>query len=142
MTLLPDSNAVIKTLEMQQAIIARMASSSASVKTWCITLVSAIVAFSADNGKPKVLLVAIIPIVLFFFLDVYYLCLERYFRAKYELFSVHVQNAQAAQEELFEIGKPTLVYSDFLSSAISWSIWPYYLPLILSVPIIAYILSK
>jgi len=38
-------------LTILQAVIQRMASNSASSKTWCVTLVSAILVIVADKGK-------------------------------------------------------------------------------------------
>ena len=48
---LPDhsDNAVIKTMEMYQAIITRMAANSAACKKWCIPLVTAILVFAVKE---------------------------------------------------------------------------------------------
>lgn len=78
-----DSQAVQAHLGIMQDVIQRMASNSASCKTWCITLVSAILVVVADKGKPEYAWLALIPTVLFFALDAYYLALEKMFRLSY-----------------------------------------------------------
>lgn len=47
-----NSQAIQTHLEITQSVIQRMAVNSASCKTWCITLVSAILVIVADKGKP------------------------------------------------------------------------------------------
>lgn len=71
-----------------QAIINRMASNCASCKTWCITLVSAIlvIGFDKEKGNPKYFLIASIPVILFFILDAFYLSLEKILRKSHEDF--------------------------------------------------------
>ena len=65
-------------LEMIQSNIERMAANSANCKTWMVTIVSAMMALQCTiddlNGW---ILLGILPIVLFWYLDVYYLHLER-----------------------------------------------------------------
>ena len=81
-----NSQAVQAHLSITQSVIQRMASNSTSCKTWCITLVSAILVVVADKGKPRYALIAVIPTVLFLVLDCYYLALERMFRRSYNSF--------------------------------------------------------
>lgn len=69
-----------------QAIITRMAANSANCKGWCVTLVSAIFVLGIDREKPIALLVALIPVFIFWFLDSYYLQLEREFRESFAKF--------------------------------------------------------
>lgn len=65
-------------IEMLQGNIERMAGNSANCKTWMVTIVSALIALqcSIDDSNWWILL-GILPIVLFWYLDVYYLHLER-----------------------------------------------------------------
>lgn len=69
----PDSSSVQSYLNTLQGIVSRMAGNSANCKTWCITLVSAILVAIADKAKPNYGWLALIPIVVFLFLDAYYL---------------------------------------------------------------------
>jgi len=74
-------------LEMMQGNIERMAANSANCKTWMVTIVSALMALQctiqALNGW---ILLGILPTVLFWYLDVYYLHLERGMRNRETLF--------------------------------------------------------
>ena len=65
-------------IEMLQDNIERMAGNSANCKTWMVTIVSALIALqcSIDDLNWWILL-GILPIVLFWYLDVYYLHLQR-----------------------------------------------------------------
>ena len=68
---------------MIQSIITRMNQNSFMLKGWMITIVSALLAIYADKGNIAYLLVAIFPILVFWFLDAYYLQQERKFRGIY-----------------------------------------------------------
>jgi hypothetical protein len=74
----------LKHLEMTQAIITRMANNSFVIKGWCVTLVSALIALSLQNSNPKFIGVALIPVLIFWFLDAYFLRQERLFRKLYD----------------------------------------------------------
>lgn len=69
----------IKHLEMIQGIITRMNQNSFMLKGWMITIVSALLAIYADKGNIGYLIVSIFPILVFWFLDAYYLQQERKF---------------------------------------------------------------
>ena len=73
----------IKHLEMIQNVINRMASNSFMLKGWTVTLVVATFTLLYENTSIKSLFVAIVPIVLFWGLDAYYLMLERLYRRLY-----------------------------------------------------------
>ena len=68
-------------LQMMQSNIERMASNSANCKTWLITIVSGFLAIGCNvtalNGW---ILITLVPIIMFWYLDGYYLSLERGFR--------------------------------------------------------------
>lgn len=73
-------------LAMIQAIIARMASNSFALKTLSVTLVAGIVALVGAVQKPSVLyvLAALLPVLVFWWLDASYLRLERLYRKLYD----------------------------------------------------------
>ena len=71
-----ESPAVQSHLAMLQGVIGRLAGNSASCKTWCVSLVSALAVVVAQSGKVQLLLIAALPILLFAALDSYYLGLE------------------------------------------------------------------
>lgn len=70
-------------LKMLQAVITRMASNSFMVKGWCVTLVSALIALSAKDAKYMVF-VAFLPVLMFWWLDAFFLRQERLFRKLYD----------------------------------------------------------
>ena len=73
----------MKHLEFIQAIITRMNTNSFLIKGWSITLVSALLALYASNKHVAYIFIAIIPTIIFWFLDSYYLQQERKFRGLY-----------------------------------------------------------
>jgi hypothetical protein len=73
----------IKHLDFIQGVVNRMGSNSFQMKGWMITIVSALLAFYSSSGQKSVLLFAILPTVLFWGLDTYYLQQERKFRGMY-----------------------------------------------------------
>lgn len=73
----------LKHLEMIQGIINRMASNSFALKGWAVTLVAGIFALASKDTDKTYFLIAYVPIVVFWFLDSYYLMQERLFRSLY-----------------------------------------------------------
>ena len=125
-----DSPSVQSHLNMQQGVINRLASNSASCKTWCVTLVSAIVVVVAEHDRPKLLYTALIPIILFFALDAYYLGLERSFRSAYGDFVRKLHAGLATVEDVFILhptfGRPPRLLGIVLRAMLSVSVWPFY----------------
>lgn len=76
-------NNKIKHLEFIQSTITRMNQNSFQIKGWMITLVSALLALYASSEKVVYILIAIVPTIMFWFLDAYYLQQERRFRGVY-----------------------------------------------------------
>lgn len=128
-----NSQAVQAHLTIIQSIIQRMASNSASCKTWCITIVSAILVVVADKGKPNYVLIAIIPILLFLFLDTYYLALEKSFRNSYGDFIEKLHRSLLVVSDFFVVNPKGDLICEFFNSLISISIWPFYLVLLIMV---------
>ena len=76
-------NNKIKHLEFIQSTITRMNQNSFQIKGWMITLVSAVLALYASSEKVVYILIAIVPAIVFWLLDAYYLQQERRFRGVY-----------------------------------------------------------
>ena len=74
----------MKHMEMIQAVITRMASNSFALKGWAVTLVAALFALSGKDANPTYFLVAYIPVLVFWYLDAFYLMQERLYRNLYE----------------------------------------------------------
>lgn len=70
-------------MEMIQGIINRMGGNSFSLKGWAVTLVAGIFALASKDTDKMYFLIAYVPIVVFWFLDAFYLLQERLYRALY-----------------------------------------------------------
>jgi hypothetical protein len=125
-----DSASVTSYLTIIQGVIARMATNSASCKTWCVTLVSAVIVIIADKGKPSYVWISAIPIVLFLVLDSYYLALERLFRALYNTFIRKLHAGTATVEDVFFLAPRSGIAAttkEILLAMSSIAVWPFYI---------------
>lgn len=122
------SEEVIAHLSMMQGVVTRMAENSRSCKVWCVTLVAAALVLVARTGEPRHALIALIPTLLFLFLDGYYLALERAFIASQNAFVDKLHKGELAPAAIYKVA-PTgmglrLVLRCLFSSV---SILPFYL---------------
>lgn len=139
-----ESESVKTYLPIIQGVISRMANNSANCKTWCVTIVTALFALAIDKGKPRALLLGLIPLGLFFFLDAYYLSLEHDFRKIYNSFVAKLRAADpTAAGDVYDL---SLTNNCFLQRAKatarqvgSFSILPFYV-LILITLLLTYVL--
>src|SRR5450830_2201818 len=67
-----------------QGVINRMGSNSFMIKGWCIALVAAIFALSADKANAAFAYLALFPLVIFWGLDTFFLRQEKMYRKLYE----------------------------------------------------------
>lgn len=74
----------IKYLEMIQGIINRMANNSFLLKGWAVSIVAGIFALAGKTTNNMYILFTVVPIIIFYFLDAYYLQQERLYRVLYE----------------------------------------------------------
>ena len=74
----------IKHLEFVQNVITRMNANSFQLKSWMITIVSALLALFADSEKVLYVFVAVVPVIVFWCLDAYYLKRETLYRKLYQ----------------------------------------------------------
>lgn len=128
-----NSQAVQSHLSMLQNVIHRMAGNSSACKTWCITLVSAILVVVADKNKPDYIFISLIPIILFLLLDTYYLAFERGFRESYNVFIKRLHHGGIRSVDLFEMKPGGNFFHYLCSSILSFSVWPFYSSLALTV---------
>ena len=109
----------IKHLEFIQAIITRMNSNSFQIKNWAITIIAAFLALYASGSNPEYILAAIVPTLVFWLLDAYYLQQERMFRALY--------NDVATERRAADFRMPINEYGQsFWSTFFSRTIWVLY----------------
>jgi len=103
----------IKHLEFIQAVITRMNANSFQLKGWSIAIVSALLALYANSNNVIYIFVAIIPTLLFWGLDAYYLQQERKFRGVYNNVS-GLKNDTKIQKNLLTLSHPILYFFDLL----------------------------
>ena len=136
-----DSQAVHVHLEITQSVVQRMASNSASCKTWCITLVSAILVIVAEKGNSRYGFVALIPTLCFCGLDTYYLSLERMFRISYNEFVEKLHEGKLGATDLYAVAPSGKLLQTFVAACRSYSIWPFYGMLFLVVMIAVWLIN-
>jgi hypothetical protein len=126
----PDNDpAAVEHLKMIQAVITRLAGNSAQCKTWCITIVSAIIAFAGTTKNEAIVAVAIVPLLIFGFLDAAYLGEERRYRQLYNDMVAKIRDGCYAPEDRFVL-RPQADGGDYVRALRSWSVWSVYLGLI------------
>lgn len=128
-----NSQAVQSHLTILQSVIQRMSANSTSCKTWCITLVSAILIVVADKDKSQYAWLAAFPTTLFFLLDAYYLSLERGFRNAYNAFIEKLHGQDLRCEHLFVVTPRGGRLCLFFESICSLSVWPFYVALVVMI---------
>jgi hypothetical protein len=127
----PSESAAIEHLKMLQAIITRLAGNSAQCKSWCITIVSAIVAFAGAMKEAHFVALGIIPIVIFGFLDAAYLANERAYRDLYNAIAAKLRDGSYGGSDMYRLSAPAGA-ARYVSALGSWSVWPVYLGLIVA----------
>ena len=130
-------------LNMLQSVISRMSVNSTGCKSWCIALASAVVVVAFAGAKPDYLTISLVPVVLFLFLDAYYLALERHFRSKQDDFVRKLQERKATLDDLFALsGKMHAPLRSTIVAMMSFSVWPFYLLMIVMFVIVWALLKR
>ena len=86
-------NNKLKHLEFIQGVINRLATNSFQMKGWSVVLVAAILVLLAREDRLTAAYIALVPILIFWALDGYFLWQERLYRALYD----HVRTLEEAQ---------------------------------------------
>ncbi len=114
-----------KHLDFIQAVIARLASSSAAAKGWGLTVATAVFGFSATKAVPVLAGLGLVVVVFFGLLDAYYLREERLFRHLYD-------DARTGEIEVYSMKKDAYIDRCTRWQVIcSWSVLGFYGPLLL-----------
>ena len=142
-------------LQMMQENIARMASNSANCKSWMVTLVAAFCAIGCSidalNGW---IIIAIIPVIVFWYLDSLYLNLERKMRNRQLYFILKMKNKHGTVEyknAIYNFAPMPITtlseeqkkngYVKTSDRAFSKSILPFYIWMIAAIIIISIVLN-
>lgn len=127
-------------LNMIQQTITRMSNNSFSLKGWAVGIMIAIYSFAGENTY-KAVVVTLIPLIVFWLLDGYYLTLERKFRELYN-------NIRLREEKTidFDMSYENIVINIkdikkycFISAFLSKTILPFYLVCIITTLIIYFV---
>ncbi|OOE69756.1 hypothetical protein BZG20_01550 [Salinivibrio sp. IB868] len=113
-------------MQIMQGVISRMAANSTASKTWCITIVSAILVLVADKSKPEYAFIALVPILLFLALDSYYLALEKAFRDSYNEFIGKLHDQRICSEDLYSVVPKGNMTNHQIAALKSFSVWGFY----------------
>lgn len=120
-----------KHLEFIQAAILRMSQASSQVKTWMLPVVTAAYAYAVINHSWGIALLGVLVTFPALFMDCRYLLTERNYR---ELYKKVAQPESDIPEFSMDCGT-TILASGCGSRGLivleSWSIWPFYLSIIL-----------
>ena len=84
----------IRYLEAIQRVIDRLSNTSFILKGWAVSLVAGLMALAANGSNSDYVLIAYIPIAVFWFLDAYFLMMERQYR---DLFRKNTDLSQELQ---------------------------------------------
>src|SRR5262245_66595183 len=103
---------------MVQSVVARMASTSATIKNYSIAVATAICGFAITLQRPLAGLVAFLAVVAFALLDAQYLRLERRFRSVFE----RVRAEDWVMPPSFEINLSTVSEIRYGSALWCWSL--------------------
>lgn len=127
-----DSNTV-KHLEFIQAVITRMSTNSFQLKGWSIAVYSALLAlFAGSGGNTLFLCMTIVPTLLFWLLDTYYLQQERKFRGIYNDVADLSNESTKTNVRPFEMPIQKYTGGEYSYWNVMWSktVWPLYVTMI------------
>lgn len=121
----------LRYLEAVQRIIDRMSNCSFLLKGWAVTLVAALVALAAKDSNTGYALIAYIPVACFWFLDSYYLMMERQFK---ELYDRNTNLSQPLND--FKIHRQRFTWAKYGSALFSTTQILLYVPLIVAILVV------
>lgn len=126
-----------KHMEFIQSVITRMNTNSFQIKGMTITIAAALVALYASTKNALFIFIPILPTLLFWFLDSYYLQQERKFRGVYNDVAGLKHNVQVKPYEM-PINK--YIGGEYSFACVFWSrtIWPLYLTIILILSVLGF----
>ena len=126
----------IRYLEAIQRVIDRLSNTSFILKGWAVSLVAGLTALAASGANQGYVLVAYIPIVVFWLLDAYFLMMERQYRKLFE------ENMDLSLEvRYFALKRKKATLAMFAEAALSITMLLTYGPLIGAVLIAMFVLG-
>lgn len=92
----------IRYLEAIQRVVDRLSNISFILKGWAVSLVAGLMALAASGSNQGFVLIAYIPIAVFWFLDAYFLMMERQYR---DLFKENIDLSKKLEQFTLKRGK-------------------------------------
>jgi hypothetical protein len=120
-----DNPAVTTHINLLQGIINRLAGNSSACKTWCLALVSALLSLAGATRNPAIAAFALVPVVIFGFVDTMYLAHEKAYRDLYGTIVKAVRDGSYDRSSAFDAAAVRNAGHVFWAIG-SWSVWPIY----------------
>src|SRR3954452_7190487 len=103
-----------KYLDYLQAAISRMAGHGFTAKGWSITLATALLGIAVKDSGRYFAIVGLVPVILFWAIDAYFLVLEKRFRG---LFPLAAQAVLAGNPVSFDMSPSAVSSGDVIAAA-------------------------
>lgn len=134
------SQPTVEHLKLVQSVIARMAGNSAQVKTWSVSLVTAVVVLSGLSDDPHWLIGAggCIPVLAFWTIDAKYLHLEKCYIKLYDAVAAGKSNKAFELDYRPYVSKVDSVWK----TARSWSVLTVYGALLIVMLLLIFFLAE
>lgn len=126
----------IRYLEAIQRVIDRLSNISFILKGWAVSLVAGLMALAASGSNQGYVLIAYIPIAVFWFLDAYFLMMERQYC---ELFNRNTDLSQPLTQFTVKRNKGNIVI--FGKALFSITMMLTYIPLISSTLFVMFVIG-
>jgi hypothetical protein len=104
---------------MIQGIITRLAGNSGALKGFTVPVVTALLGVGIDKNSDRFVWLGIYPVVVFGFLDAFYLALEKRYRDLYK-------TAAADPDTEWSLAAGQATFTDILDAVRSPSVWAFY----------------
>jgi ABC-type multidrug transport system permease subunit len=120
-----DNPAVTTHINLLQGIINRLANNSSSCKTWCLTMVGALLSLAGATHTPAIVTFALVPVVIFAFVDTMYLAQEKAYRDLYGMVVKAIRDGSYSRAQAFNATAERTLYHVGWALT-SWAVWPIY----------------
>lgn len=120
-------------LSLVQSVIARMAQSSANIKSWLLPVVTTAYGYAFTKSTVAVAILGIVATLVFGLLDIGYLRTERKYRSLYERIAANDPTVLPySLNYVTEKDTRKTAFLEHCSTMMAWAIWPFYVVLILT----------
>lgn len=125
----PENAATVAHMNLLQGIIDRLANNSASCKTWCLAMVAAVLSLAGSAHNAAIVAIALVPVVVFGFIDTMYLAHETAYRDLYNHMAARIRSGHYDRADAFNADASTSFFEFcllFIRALFSWAVLPIY----------------